>query len=158
MRDASMRHYPLTFPWKATHSGAQPPVGATVGATVALTKSLLLLQMEASSKPQLMSFQKPACARENSKQARRTTAGPADTFGDSKLTHVLVYGHAVLVVVGKVGLVLLPGRVGDRRAVHPAARPELSCSLLGFSSYFRQGCVANLAYLNDLSKFTYMPI
>ena len=52
----------ITFPRKASHSGAHPPVGMGVGAMVALTKSLLLLQTEGSSIPQFMSFQYPVCA------------------------------------------------------------------------------------------------
>lgn len=51
----------ITFPWKASQSGAHPPVGILVGAMVVLTKLLLLLQMEGSSKPQLISFQYPLC-------------------------------------------------------------------------------------------------
>lgn len=49
----------ITFPWKDIHSGAHPPLGIAVGAIVALMKLLLLLQIEGSSKPQLISFQYP---------------------------------------------------------------------------------------------------
>lgn len=58
----STQLYTVTFPWKATHSGAQPPVETVVGAIVVLTKLLLLLQIEGNSIPQFMSFQYPVCA------------------------------------------------------------------------------------------------
>lgn len=47
----------FTFPWKASHSGAQPPLGTVVGLIVVLINPLLLLQMDGSSTPQFMSFQ-----------------------------------------------------------------------------------------------------
>lgn len=80
-----------------------------------------------------------------------------DAFKDSKLTHTLVNRHTVLVVIGEVGFVLLPSCVGDWCAVHPAAGGQLSF-LLHFVDLFQKKSDAELAYLNDLSKFTNMPI
>lgn len=57
-----MQLYVITFPWKDNHSGAHPPLGTVVGAIVVLTKLVLLLQIEGSSIPQLISFQYPVCA------------------------------------------------------------------------------------------------
>lgn len=59
---SNQSNYLFTFPWKSVHSGAQPPMAAEVGAMVVLTKAPFLLQIEGSSMPQLMSFQKPVHA------------------------------------------------------------------------------------------------
>lgn len=73
----------VTFPWKAIHSGAQPPLGTVVGAMVVLVKLVVLLQMEASSTPQLMSFQYPRDAEKQRDTTRYRPSLQNDILGAS---------------------------------------------------------------------------
>lgn len=112
----------ITFPWKASHSGAHPPLGTGVGAIVVLTKLLLLLQMEGSSRPQLMSFQYPKF----SELVERSGKGKLSCIPNQhiikyfhRLTHAFVDCHTVFIIVCKVGFIVFPRSVSYRCPIQP---------------------------------------
>lgn len=149
----------ITFPWKASQSGAHPPVGILVGATVVLTKLLLLLQMEGSSKPQLISFQYPLRVyREEWNKQGFTWRHVGDEHMTRWLTHALVYSHTVFIIISKVGLILIPRGVCYRAVIHPAGSENSDFRLWWMVNRLCVKKKLSMAYLKDLSKFTVMPI